>query len=139
MPAFFHEITVTWGDCDAMGIVFYPNYFRWIDASFHSLARHLGFSQRSLPEDYGIAGTPLADVGCNFVSPATYGDTLTVRVTTSEIGRASLLMAYEFRCGDRVVARGHEKRVFVKDSDGTLRSAPVPEDLRARFEAVQDD
>ncbi|ANP90930.1 hypothetical protein BMW22_27065 (plasmid) [Rhizobium leguminosarum] len=27
---------VKFGDCDAAGIVFYPNYFAWFDPTFHS-------------------------------------------------------------------------------------------------------
>ena len=26
------ERDVTWGDCDPAGIIYYPTYFRWIDA-----------------------------------------------------------------------------------------------------------
>ena len=26
-------IRIQWGDCDPAGIVFYPNFFRWMDAA----------------------------------------------------------------------------------------------------------
>ena len=31
--------TVEWGDCDPAGIIFYPTYYRWMDAaSWHLFA-----------------------------------------------------------------------------------------------------
>ena len=63
-------MTIEWGDCDSAGIVFYPNYFRWFDASFHHLLRANGLDPRVLTERYGIIGTPIADAGARFVRPA---------------------------------------------------------------------
>ena len=35
-PDFTHDILITFGDCDPAGIVFYPNYFRFLDRTFHA-------------------------------------------------------------------------------------------------------
>ncbi len=42
-------ITIEWGDCDPADIVFYPNYFRWFDASTanHFQAAGLPKTERS--------------------------------------------------------------------------------------------
>jgi acyl-CoA thioesterase FadM len=32
-------LPVEWGDTDAAGIVFYPNYYRWFDRAAHALLR----------------------------------------------------------------------------------------------------
>ena len=26
-----YKVTVQWGDCDPYGIVFYPNFYKWMD------------------------------------------------------------------------------------------------------------
>lgn len=132
MPAYIREKTVHWGDCDAMGIVFYPNYFRWIDSTFHAMCAELGFSQRSL-SDYGIAGTPLADVGCKFRNPVSYNETLTIEARVDRMGGSSITMGYIFRAGDTVTAQGHEARVFVKDTPEGMRSAPIPAEIREKL------
>jgi acyl-CoA thioesterase FadM len=35
---------VTWGDCDPAGIIFYPNYFRWIDSGTWNLFFTVGLT-----------------------------------------------------------------------------------------------
>lgn len=130
MPAYIREKTVHWGDCDAMGIVFYPNYFRWIDSTFHAMCAELGFSQKSLAE-YGVAGTPLADVGCRFRNPVSYNETLRVEARVTRLGGSSLTMGYTFLAGDTVTAEGHEARVFVAKGENGMKSTAIPEEIRA--------
>ena len=33
MAAGAYSVVVEWGDCDPAKIVFYPNFFRWMDAA----------------------------------------------------------------------------------------------------------
>jgi acyl-CoA thioesterase FadM len=33
------ERKIAWGDLDALGIVFYPRYYEWIDAAAHHFSR----------------------------------------------------------------------------------------------------
>ncbi len=50
------EVEVEWGDCDPAGIVFYPNFYAWFDASSHALLDALGFSHALLRERFSIIG-----------------------------------------------------------------------------------
>ncbi len=81
---------IEWGDCDSAGIVYYPNYFRWMDQAFHELALAEGFNQRRLSENYGLLGTPLVGAGGDFTSPATYGDIMDIEVWFTKIGAVKL-------------------------------------------------
>ena len=36
--------TVEWGDCDPAGIIFYPTYYRWMDAASWHLFEQAGYS-----------------------------------------------------------------------------------------------
>jgi 4-hydroxybenzoyl-CoA thioesterase len=36
------DVTVSFGHCDPAEIVFYPNFFRWFDAAFHSFLESSG-------------------------------------------------------------------------------------------------
>ena len=42
---------VQWGETDAAGIVFYPNYFRWFDQATHELLAQLGYPVTRMIED----------------------------------------------------------------------------------------
>ena len=35
MKQHIEKKTIAWGDLDALGIVFYPRYYEWIDAGAH--------------------------------------------------------------------------------------------------------
>lgn len=124
---------VSWGDCDALGIVFYPNFFSWMDGAFHQLTRHLGFDQDTLNSDYQIAGTPLSSADCKFLSPAHYYETLTINIETSDLSRTSWKLNYRFQCEERGIAVGAERRVFVADVNGKLQKTDIPDELRRKI------
>lgn len=125
---------IEWGECDAMGIVFYPSFFKWMDAAFHAFTRSEGFDQASLAADYAIAGTPLVDAGCSFLAPGRFYDPLTIELTINKLGRSSLSLAYGFAIGETRIAEGHEARAFVAATPGGLQKAEMPGGIRAKLE-----
>lgn len=131
MAEFATERVVEWGDCDPAGIIWYPNYYRWMDSAFQELAAACGFSQRSLREDHGMVGTPLVDTGCRFESPAAHGDRLDVTVRVEKVGRSSLTLAYRFALDGRMTAEGFETRVFARPvPGGGIVAAEIPQAAR---------
>lgn len=132
--AFVQERIIDWGDCDAAGIVYYPNYFRWIDGTFHALGRAAGFDQVSLARDFGLMGTPLVEAGLKFRSPARYHDTLRIEARVTRLGGSGLGLGYALSVGGRAVAEGHEGRAFVAEVDGQLKAVPIPDPIRAALE-----
>lgn len=136
MAEFATERVVEWGDCDPAGIIWYPNYYRWMDSAFQELAAACGFSQRSLREDHGMVGTPLVDTGCRFESPAAHGDRLDVTVRVEKVGRSSLTLAYRFALDGRMTAEGFETRVFARPaSGGGIVAAEIPQAAREALTA----
>jgi len=125
--AFEKTVEISFGDCDPAGIVFYPNYFRWFDATFQALLKTRGHDQGTLRELLGTIGTGLMDVGATFRAPASFGDTLTVRLTGIDWTDRTFRVGYQGFVGERMVVEGHELRgVFVKEGD-RLKAAPVGE------------
>ena len=60
MLANTHLVTVEWGHCDPAGIVYFPNYFTYFDASTNALfLRALGCNKFEMLKRYGIVGIPL--------------------------------------------------------------------------------
>ena len=123
--AFETTIDISFGDCDPAGIIFYPNYFRWFDAAFQAFLKTRELDQHILKEKLGTIGTGLMDAGASFRAPASFGDTMTLRITGIEWTDRTFRITYEGRIGDRVIVEGFELRgVFVKDGD-RLKAAPV--------------
>ncbi len=130
--------TVEWGDCDAAGIVFYPNYFRWFDAAFQKLLRRKGLSQRELGARYGIIGTGLIDTGARFKGPAAYGDEVELVTHIERFEPLTFTAAHTVFKGGRVIVEGFEKRAFLSagEGEGRLKALPVPEAFRSLFKSA---
>lgn len=123
--AFETTIDISFGDCDPAGIIFYPNYFRWFDAAFQAFLKTRELDQHILREKLGTIGTGLMDAGASFRAPASFGDTMTLRITGIEWTDRTFRITYEGRIDERVIVEGFELRgVFVKDGD-RLKAAPV--------------
>lgn len=132
--SFIRETVVEFGDCDEAGIVFYPRYFYWFDCAFHGLLRRCDLSQRVLRARFG-AVTPLVDAGARFRAPARYDDVLAVTAAVELWEERRFRLRYEVRCGDRLVAEGHEVRAWaVLKPDGGIEGGAVPAEFRALLE-----
>jgi 4-hydroxybenzoyl-CoA thioesterase len=126
--------SLSWGDCDPAGIIFYPTYYRWMDAATWSLLAECGWPGTRMREEH--LSIPLLDSQCAFVASPRFGDEIEVRSTLERIGRSSFALRHEFFLlgEDKVLARGLEARVWARYEAGpgtTLRSTPVPDALRA--------
>src|SRR3954465_12356385 len=100
--------TLAWGDCDPAGIIYYPTYYRWMDAATWALVRQAGFpAARMRTEQYTL---PLVDSQCAFLSSPTFGDDCEVRSHVSRWGRSSFTVTHEFvlAADGRQLARGSE-------------------------------
>ncbi|MEO1103978.1 MAG: thioesterase family protein, partial [Pseudomonadota bacterium] len=117
-------------DCDAAGIVFYPHYYRWMDAHFHVFTMALGFDQRRLAAEFGIHGTPLRQTSCTFEAPASFGDTLTITSRLKTLGTTSLSLTYRFARDGVPIAEGFEARVMVSRSGEGIVKAVIPGPIR---------
>ena len=132
-----HQVTIEWGDCDPAGIVYFPNYFSYFDASTNALfLRALGFTKYEMIKRYDIVGIPLVDVGARFIVPSVFGDVVTIESSVAEIKRSSFRMLHRLLKGETLAVEGHETRVWVGRDPADpekLKGKPIPEDVIARL------
>ncbi len=131
------EIHVEWGDCDPLGIVFFPRYFEYFDACTNALFfRALGFPKAQMLRHYQIAGIPLVQASCNFIVPSSFGDTVVVDSSVNEWGASSFSLTHKLFRGDTLAVEGREKRVWtVRDPDdpSKIKSHPIPKEVKEKF------
>ncbi len=111
-----YDIKVQFGDCDPAGIVFFPNFSKWMDAA-------------SL-----LIGTPLLEIHTKFMRPATYGETLHVHTSIESWAAKTFVQKHVVMRGDTVLCEGRETRAFVVHPEGEpdrIKAIPVPEDIKA--------
>jgi 4-hydroxybenzoyl-CoA thioesterase len=130
------SVQVRWGDVDAAGIVFYPRFFEWYDYGCEALFAAVGLPWPEAFPRYGVVGVPILESGSRFVSPARYGDTLTIRSAVAWVKDKTFRMEHEIAAGDRLCAAGFEVRAWVKRpaaAGDRLEAAPIPEDVARRL------
>lgn len=131
------RIEVTWGDCDAAAVVFYPRYYEWFDACTHVLLNAAGLDHRTLQQTHGLLGTPLIQASAKFMAPATYGDVLEAESHISKIVDRGFTVTHRFSARGRIVVEGEEVRVWAKATGDAARPMktvdPGPE-IRAIIE-----
>ena len=139
MPRTTHyTVKVEFGDCDPAGIVFYPNFQRWMDSASLAFFMKCGVPPwRELVKTRGIVGTPLLEIGTRFITAATYAETLSIATHVAEWRNKVFVQAHRVTRGDTLICEGTETRAFVRrdaENPDRLRAIPVPEDIRALCE-----
>ena len=133
-----HRVDVQFGDCDPAGIVFFPNFSRWMDAASLAFFMQCGVPPwRELVHTRGIIGTPLLEINTRFLKAATYGETLVIETSVEEWRHKAFVQHHRVTRGEDVICEGREVRAFViRDAaeGGRLRAIPIPEDIRALCE-----
>ncbi len=130
---------VEFGDCDPARIVWFPNFFRWIDAA----SRHF-FLQCGVPpwheteKTTGLIGTPLVDTHARFVKTASYGDTLQIHTQVAEWREKSFVQRYQIKRENPdgpadLIMECDEVRIFAvhRENGKGIRAIPIPADIRA--------
>ena len=130
-------VQLQWGECDPAGIIFYPTYFRWIDAASWSLFDAVGYSPKWMRAHH--MAMPLVSAECQFLFPAENGDRCEVRSRITRFGGKSFVVAHEMVREDGIaLAKGAETRVWGRYASGLgspLKSERIPDEVKALFRA----
>lgn len=130
-----YEVEVMFGDCDPAGIVFFPNFSKWMDASSLNFFVQNGVPPwRELVKTRGIVGTPLLEIHTQFKKPATYGERLQVHTSVIEWREKVFIHRHVVMRGNEVICEGTETRAFVvhpPEAPDRIKAIAVPEDIKA--------
>ncbi len=128
MQPFVHRIDVRFRDCDPLGHVNNAVYLTYLEQTRFSYWRQVwGFRDHQSSPD--VPGVILARVECDYRRPATYGETLEVRMSVGEVGRSSFRFDYEIVDQQgRAVALA--KTVLVMYDYATGKPVPIPDRIR---------
>ncbi len=128
---------VHWGDCDPAGIIFYPTYFRWMDAATWAFMESVGYGAKRMRSEH--LAMPLVSANCDFLAPAEQGDRCEVRSRITRFGGKSFTLAHDIvRSDSALLAKGTETRVWGRFSGGRgtpMKGETIPEALKAKFRA----
>ena len=131
-------VRIEWGDCDPAGIVYYPRYFAFFDASTSALIeRALGMTKHDYLKAYDFTGHPLVNAHSRFLIPTRFGDDVRIDNTVAKFHRTSFDVHHRLHKNGTLAVEGFETRVWVQGDPltGTMKGAPVPQDVIDRLSA----
>ena len=122
-------------DTDVAGIVYYANYFRFMERARSDMLRLLGVDQRSALES-GDGVYAVADASIKYRSPARLGDDLLVVTEIKAIRAASVVIHQRVMRGREILTDAMVTAAFLTP-DGRPRRQP--RDWVERFERLQGE
>ena len=138
-----HRLDVRFADCDPFGHVNNAVYLTYLEQARFQLWRRLwGLARESALTAAGGAGLILARAECDYKIPATFGQTLDVRLGLAGIGRTSFTYDYEIvdAADRRVMATARTVLVLFDYAAG--KPVAIDDERRAKlsraFTAIED-
>lgn len=127
----WHTYRISYGDTDAMGILYYANYLHIFERMRNEIIRASGVSYAEV-ERRGIY-LPVRQAECRYRSPLRYDDLAAIRGAISDWGRASVTFMYEIYSEDHTIlhATGSTQHAI---TNAEAKPLPVPGWLREIFE-----
>ncbi len=127
MTVFVHRLRVRYNECDQQGVVFNGHYLFYYDTAITELWRErIGPYQETVSRGFDIV---VAEATLRYRSSARFDELVDIAMPVAHLGTTSMIIRPEFRVGDRLVADGEIRHVFVDPS--TLVKKPMPDDIRA--------
>lgn len=97
MRFFWVSKKVHWSDCDAAGIAWFANYFRWFeDAEEELFSATLGRSRQSLLDEHRF-GMPRVDAAAKYHAPVRPGQTIRIGIACTLENPRRLRHDFEMR------------------------------------------
>ncbi len=94
VPDFTWRVRVYWEDTDGEGVVFYANYFRFLERARTEWLRQKGIVQSRMQQDIG-AVLVVKNLQADFIQAARLDDELDVTVTMLGRGGASMTLGQD--------------------------------------------
>lgn len=114
---------VIFGDTDAMGIVYYGNYFRWFEVGRAELMRRRGNAYREMT-DAGVH-LPVVESHAEYRYPARYDDVLDLCAELREARGVRVTFGYRIeRAADgKTLVEGYTVHAFTDSAGRVVRPA----------------
>ncbi|KEA63650.1 4-hydroxybenzoyl-CoA thioesterase family active site [Marinobacterium lacunae] len=126
------RVLIEWGDCDPAGIVFYPRYFAYFDASTAHLFRTAGLEKFDLRKRYNIVGFPMVDTRASFKIPSRYGEVIEIHTCVEKFKKTSFDILHQvFKEDGQLAIECWETRVWLGEHPEKPKPRAIPDDVIA--------
>jgi acyl-CoA thioester hydrolase len=117
------RLHVRYAETDKMGVVYYANYFVWMEIGRTDYCKSIGFSYRDM--EHEDANMAVVDATCRYIAPARYDDEILVRTSVERLSRRLVSFVYRIynAANDKLLAEGKTVHITV-GKDGKTCSIP---------------
>lgn len=123
------SVHVYYEDTDLAGIVYYANYFRFIERARTEWVREMGVDQVALKADDGIVFA-VRRVEADYLMPARFDDNLVVHTDLEALTGARIVLNQSVTRGEEVLFTSQVTLVALSD---TGHPARIPAELRRKL------
>lgn len=129
---FSREIKIRFQHCDPAGIVFYPRYFEMFNQIVEDwFAEAIGVPFQTMHLEQNL-GVPVVHIETDFLKASRIGEVLTFSLQVAEMRERSFRLQMQAVHEAEVRVRGNWTLACV-DLGETLKSRPIPEELRSKM------
>lgn len=125
------RVRVRYAETDQMGVVYYANYFVWMEVGRVEFCKARGFSYKEMEERDGVL-LAVAAASCRYSSAARFDEEVIIKTWIAEVSSRMLTFGYELRAAadGRKIATGETRHVFCGRD---LKPCRMPAKYRAMF------
>jgi acyl-CoA thioester hydrolase len=122
---------VRYAETDQMGVVYYSNYFIWMELGRAEYFRSAGGRYKDMEVNDGIL-LAVVDAHCRYLFPARYDEEIAVTTSIALANRRMVQFRYEIRDPllDRTLANGETKHIFLNRE---MKPVKLPEKYFGSF------
>jgi len=108
------RLRVRYAETDQMGVVYYSNYFVWMEVGRVEFCKAAGFNYRDMEREDGIL-LAVAECQCRYLAPARFDDEVVVKTWVERAHARLVTFGYEMRLCEngRKLATGHTSHIIV--------------------------
>jgi acyl-CoA thioester hydrolase len=131
------RLRVRYAETDQMGVVYYANYFVWMELGRVEFCRAIGLRYRDMEQNDGVL-LAVVEAGCRYLYPARYDEEVVLR-TTLQLARPRMVrFGYEMfdATASRKLATGFTSHIFCNPE---MRPLKLPPKYLSLFEGAASD
>ncbi|MGP3950818.1 acyl-CoA thioesterase [Streptomyces sp. 7N604] len=120
---FTHRLRVRYSECDQQGVVFNGHYLFYYDVAVTELLREVIEDYASMVE--GGADLVVAEARILYRLGARFDELLDIEMPITHLGTTSMIVRPVFKVGERVIAEGEIRHVFIDPATHSKKEMPT--------------
>jgi acyl-CoA thioester hydrolase len=118
-------VRVYYEDTDSGGVVYYANYLKYLERARTEFLRELGFAQRQLAEETGLAFA-VRSLAVEYLKPARLDDLIEVVTVVEDLGRAQVTFVQSIRRAEDILVTATVRVACLDLAKGRAAAMPKP-------------